>query len=88
MKQQKQHRSPEGGLEPYVGAIVSPNRSLAAGSQAEIGFFCTDYPKDKDIPLDADPVAEGCLPMRLEVSSALGTSISLAKWLAKWQIPR
>ena len=67
MKRQKQHRSPGDGLEPYVGAIISPYNS-SIGSRAEISFFCTDYPKDKEIRPDADPVVEGCLPMSLEVS--------------------
>ena len=67
MKRQKQHRSPEDGLEPYVGAIISPYNS-ENGSRAQIDFFCTDYPRDKEIRPDADPIAEGCLPMSLEVS--------------------
>lgn len=71
MDRQKQYRSPEDGQEPYVGAIVSPYRDAQPGSQAEISFFCTEYPKDREIPPGADPVAEGCLPMSLEVSSLL-----------------
>ena len=76
MKRQKQHRSPEDGLEPYVAAIVSPYKG-STGCRAQISFFCTDYPKDKELHPDADPVVEGCLPMSLEVGISCSPSLLL-----------
>ena len=64
IKQQKAHRMGEGGVEPFIGAIVSP---YPHSQEPGISYFCVDYPRDRELAQGADPIAEGCLPMCVEV---------------------
>lgn len=68
VRYQKQHRSPETGLEPFVGAIVSPYGESLANAQSQISFFNVVHPGDRDLSVGADPIAEGCLPMAMDVN--------------------
>ena len=65
MAHQKQSRSGED--EPFVGAIVAPYRDKHPNAYSTIAYFTVDYPRGRDIPAGADPIAEGCLPMELQV---------------------
>lgn len=65
--QQRQHRVEGTVDEPFIGAIVGPFNKEAPSAQCSIAYFCVDHPLERVLPAGADPIAEGCLPMQIEV---------------------
>lgn len=66
--QQKRHRIAGTGEEPFIGAIVGPYPAHSQSLQCDIAYYHVEYPRDREMPPGVDPIAEGCLPMEVQVS--------------------